>query len=81
MGEGLVTEPNLPRSKTFGNLSETRLAPVMRPGLRTDLRPSSAVVSVRGATRLFKDGEPITIDGHRGRVHVGHILTEKRSTT
>jgi pyruvate,water dikinase len=38
-----------------------------------------AVVSVRGATRIFENGQPITIDGHRGRVHVGHILNQERS--
>jgi pyruvate,water dikinase len=34
-----------------------------------------AVVSVRNATRLLRDGQPITVDGRSGRVHLGHILT------
>ena len=32
-----------------------------------------AVVSVRGATRLIKDGQPLTVDGNRGIVHLKHL--------
>jgi len=32
-----------------------------------------AVVSVRGATRVLRDGDPITVDGSRGQVYLGHI--------
>ncbi|MEJ2634664.1 MAG: PEP/pyruvate-binding domain-containing protein [Calditrichia bacterium] len=33
-----------------------------------------AVVSVKKATRLIKDGQPITLDGNNGRVYLKHIL-------
>jgi pyruvate,water dikinase len=32
-----------------------------------------AVVSVKGATRILKDGHPVTVDGNRGRVYLGHV--------
>jgi pyruvate,water dikinase len=32
-----------------------------------------AVVSVRGATRLIADGQPLTVDGNRGIVHLKHL--------
>lgn len=33
-----------------------------------------AVVSVKKATRLIKDGQPITVDGDRGRVYLGQRM-------
>jgi pyruvate,water dikinase len=32
-----------------------------------------AVVSVRGATSRIRDGQPVTIDGRRGRVYLAHM--------
>ena len=34
-----------------------------------------AVVSVRKATHLICDGQPITVDGDRGRVYLNHVLS------
>jgi phosphohistidine swiveling domain-containing protein len=34
-----------------------------------------AVVSVRKATRLICDGQPVTVDGDRGRVYLDHVLS------
>ncbi len=34
-----------------------------------------AVLGVRRATRLLREGEAITLDGRRGRVYRGHVLT------
>ncbi len=34
-----------------------------------------AVVSVRHATRVLRDGDPITLDGRRRRVYRGHVLS------
>jgi pyruvate,water dikinase len=36
-----------------------------------------AVVSVRKATRIIRDGQSITVDGNRGRVYLGHIHRKK----
>jgi pyruvate,water dikinase len=33
-----------------------------------------AVVSVRKATRLIRDGQPITVDGTQGRVYLTHLV-------
>jgi pyruvate,water dikinase len=33
-----------------------------------------AVVSVRRATRLISNGQPITVDGNKGRVYLNHVL-------
>jgi len=38
-----------------------------------------AVVSVRGATRELRSGDPITLDGSRGRVYRGHVLAREES--
>jgi pyruvate,water dikinase len=35
-----------------------------------------AVVSVRHATHLIQDGQPLTVDGNRGRVYLDHVLEE-----
>jgi phosphohistidine swiveling domain-containing protein len=35
------------------------------------------VVGVRRATRLLVEGEPITLDGRRGRVFRGHVLSRQ----
>jgi len=32
-----------------------------------------AVVSVREATRRIREGQPLTIDGRRGRVYLAHV--------
>jgi pyruvate,water dikinase len=32
-----------------------------------------AVVSVKGATRILHDGDPVTVDGGLGRVYLGHV--------
>jgi pyruvate,water dikinase len=32
-----------------------------------------AVVSVRQATHLISDGQPITVDGAKGRVYLKHL--------
>jgi pyruvate,water dikinase len=33
-----------------------------------------AVVSIRGATQLIRDGQPLLVDGDRGRVYLRHLL-------
>jgi pyruvate,water dikinase len=33
-----------------------------------------AVVSVRQATRLIQEGQPVTVDGDAGRVYLKHVL-------
>jgi rifampicin phosphotransferase len=38
-----------------------------------------AVVSVRQVTRLVRDGQPITLDGDRGRIYLKHLETTSRS--
>jgi rifampicin phosphotransferase len=35
-----------------------------------------AVVSVKGATRLIREGQPLSVDGSRGRVYLGLRLVE-----
>jgi pyruvate,water dikinase len=32
-----------------------------------------AVVGVRGATNILQDGQPVTVDGGRGRIYLGHV--------
>jgi pyruvate,water dikinase len=32
-----------------------------------------AVVSVKGAIRVLRDGDPVTVDGNRGQVYLGHV--------
>jgi phosphohistidine swiveling domain-containing protein len=32
-----------------------------------------AVVGVRGATRIITEGQPVTVDGGSGMVHLKHI--------
>jgi pyruvate,water dikinase len=38
-----------------------------------------AVLGVRRATQVLRDGEAITLDGRRGRVHRGHVLARKEA--
>jgi pyruvate,water dikinase len=38
-----------------------------------------AVVSVRRATHELRNGEPITLDGRRGRVYRGHVLARQEA--
>ena len=33
-----------------------------------------AVVSVRQATHMIRDGQPVTVDGDAGRVYLKHVL-------
>jgi phosphohistidine swiveling domain-containing protein len=35
-----------------------------------------AVVGVKGATRLIREGQPLSVDGSRGRVYLGLRLVE-----